>query len=158
VKHQQIHRSVSAMAFRISQEIHKRASETDDYALREVELQYQIDIAGQAGPFAEWQEVTITFDEILYDAPAQRNSDNDEPQVWFGVVIDSAQPVFINAHVSDWDINNSGHTTGVTVRVGVFDPGQPDEAQDTYFSGRVHLTVQGFGAPDDQDDTEGEGA
>lgn len=158
MKQQAIHRSVSKMAFSLSNEIQKKARETDDYALREVELQYQFDIAGQAGPFAEWQEVSITFDEILYDAPAQRTSDNDEPQVWIGKVITTSKPVFIDAHVSDWDINDSGHTTGCTVRVGVFDPSLPDTAQDTRFAGRIHLTVQGLGAPDDQEDTDGEGA
>jgi hypothetical protein len=157
MRHQQIHRSVSAMAFRLTEQIQAKAHQADDYALREVELQYQIDITGQAGPFAEWQEISIAFDEILYDAPGQRNSDNDEPHVWFGKVIDTAQPVFIDAHVSDWDINDSGHTTGVTVRVGVFDLGKPDEQQDTYFSGRLHVTIQGLGAPDDQQETDGEG-
>jgi hypothetical protein len=157
VRHQQIHRAVSKMAFNISEAIQTKAHVADDYALAEVELQYQIEISGQAGPFAEWQEVSISFDQILYDAPAQRASDNDEPHVWIGKVLDTAEPVFIDVHVSDWDINDSGHTTGCTVRVGVFDPALPDTAQEKYFAGRIHLTVQGLGAPDDQDDTDGEG-
>jgi hypothetical protein len=158
MRHQQIHRSVSRMAFRLTEEIQSKQRLSDDYALREVELQYQIDIAGEVGSTAEWQEISITFDEILYDAPAQRNSDNDEPHVWIGKVIDSSLPVFIDAHVSDWDISESGHTTGCTVRVGVFDPSRTEPVQaDTHFAGRLHLTIQGLGAPDDQDETDGEG-
>jgi hypothetical protein len=158
MKHQQIHRSVSRMAFRLTEEIQSKQRQADDYALREVELQYQIDIAGEVGSTAEWQEVSITFDEILYDAPAQRNSDHDEPHVWIGKVIDSSLPVFIDAHISDWDISESGHTTGCTVRVGVFDPSRTEPVQaDTHFTGRLHLTIQGLGAPDDQDETDGEG-
>jgi hypothetical protein len=158
MRHQQIHRSVSRMAFRLTEEIQSKQRLSDDYALREVELQYQIDIAGEVGSTAEWQEISITFDEILYDAPAQRNSDNDEPHVWIGKVIDSSLPVFIDAHVSDWDISESGHTTGCTVRVGVFDPSRTEPVQaDTHFTGRLHLTIQGLGAPDDQDETDGEG-
>jgi hypothetical protein len=158
MRHQQIHRSVSAMAFRLTEAIQTKAHQADDYALREVELQYQIDIAGEVGSTAGWQEVSITFEEILYDAPGQRSSDNDEPHVWIGKVVDSRLPVFIDAHVSDWDINDSGHTTGCTVRVGVFDPSRTEPNQaDTHFSGRLHLTIQGLGAPDDQEDTDGEG-
>jgi hypothetical protein len=158
MRHQQIHRSVSRMAFRLTEEIQSKQRLSDDYALREVELQYQIDIAGEVGSTAEWQEISITFDEILYDAPAQRNSDNDEPHVWIGKVIDSSLPVFIDAHISDWDISESGHTTGCTVRVGVFDPSRTEPVQaDTHFAGRLHLTIQGLGAPDDQDETDGEG-
>jgi hypothetical protein len=52
MKHQQIHRSVSAMAFRLTEAIQTKAHQADDYALREVELQYQIDIAGEVGSTA----------------------------------------------------------------------------------------------------------
>lgn len=157
VDHQAIHRSVGAMVFSISERATKKAQESADYALGEIEMQFQIDIAGEALGVV-WNEITIPFSEILYDAPQQRKSDNDEPQVWFGKVIDSPDPVFVDAHVSDWEINESGHTTGMTVRVGVFDPAAGDITK-VRFSGRLHVTVQGLGAPQDNaDGVDGEGA
>jgi hypothetical protein len=155
MKHQDIHRSVAQMAFQVTQNMEAKRKLTDDYRLREVELQYQFDIAGKATAIPSWNEVSVTFDEVLYDAPGQRDSDNDEPQVWIGKVLDTDAPIMIDAHVSDWDINEEGHTTGVTVRVGVFDLAQTDP-NGTPFAGRLHVTVQGLGAPDDQEGTDGD--
>jgi hypothetical protein len=159
MRHQQIHRSVSRMAFRLTEEIQskQRLRPTTTRCARS-SCSTRSTSPERSVQRPSGRRVSITFDEILYDAPAQRNSDNDEPHVWIGKVIDSSLPVFIDAHVSDWDISESGHTTGCTVRVGVFDPSRTEPVQaDTHFAGRLHLTIQGLGAPDDQDETDGEG-
>lgn len=147
LKHGAIHRSLSKMTITVNRAIEAKKHEADPYALTEVELHYQFDIAGD-GSNITWAEITVTFSETLYDAPGQTSSDNPEPQVSFGYVIETPNPLIISAHVSDWDIDNEGNFVGATVRVGCFDP----DGSAGQFTGGLHATFKGLGAPADSEE------
>jgi hypothetical protein len=136
------------MTIEINRAIARKAREADPYALAEVEMHYQFDIAGEPGSGTNWNEISVTFTEVLYDAPGQTTGDNPEPQVSFGYVIETADPVAIFAHVSDWDIDDEGNFVGATVRCGCFDP----DGEAGRFTGALHVTFKGLGAPADTEE------
>jgi len=148
IDHHAITASLSKMTIEVNRAMEAKRTEADPYALSEVEMHYQFDIAGEAGSGITWAEVTIDFSEVLYDAPSQTSSDNPEPQVTFGFTMETPDPVALFAHVADWEIDDEGNFVGATVRVGCFDPdGQADR-----FAGGLHATFKGLGAPADTEE------
>lgn len=146
-----VHRSLGTLVVGLHKAVAKKATEGDAYAVGETEQQFQIDVAGKLGDFA-FNEVTIALGSIIYIANGQRESENEEPHISFGLVLDDGQPFMWSALVNDWDTDEQGNFIGVTVTFCAFDPTQSGAS----FSGRLHVTVQGFAAPDDPADDEGD--
>lgn len=142
-----IHRSIGSLAISINRAVERKRAELIAERLAEVDQQFQIDIAGTAGGLV-WKRVNVDFDEVFYDAPSQRDSDHDEPHFTYGATIDGGQPVMISAHVSDWEIDEQGHYTGATIRIGCFDPTNSGKK----FTGRLHANFQGLAAPNDTEE------
>lgn len=137
------------MAFKIVGRMEEKRHRADEYRLREVELQFQLDFVADTNQGIVWEEAHLPFEHTLYWAPGQRQNDNDIPHVWFGKTIDSGPPCIVDAHISDWDVDASGHFTGATVRLGVHDPSGGSSG---LVRGQLHVTIQGLGAPNDSSD------
>lgn len=144
-----IHRSLSTMAIEIHRSVERKRAANAAEALAEVDQQFQVDIAGKAAGLT-WITVELDFDETFYDAPAQRDSNLEEPMFTHGASLTSGPPVIVIAHVSKWKLDPQGNFTGAFVRVGVWNP--TDAASAPRFTGRVHLNFQGFSAPSNPDE------
>lgn len=148
-----IHRSLGKLAISIQRSSDRKRAAAAAEGLAEVDQQFQVALTGRAGGLV-WQEIAIAFDDIFVDAPGQRDADLLEPHFTYGAVIDIGPPVWITAHVSDWQTDAQGNFTGAAVRVGVWDPLAIAASSDEFprFGGRLHLNFQGFAAPNDPSD------
>lgn len=120
-------------------------------ALDERELQFQLPISGTVEATPAFGTVDLTFDIEFFDAPEMRDSPLRYPQFSFGYFIDPTDQdesnptgaVMLTACVSEWVIDPRGAFTGAKVTVCVCVPGGGGFP----YSGFVHLTFQGYGAP-----------
>lgn len=151
--HGSLGRSLSRMAIHVNQEANKKTHEGDRFAANETDQQFQLDIAGKARATPIIGTSKLFFDETIYCDIANRDNPNLEPHVYVGKVIDSGPHVFIDAHVTSWSRDPNGNYVGCTVRVGAYDP--TDSRRN--FSGRLHVTIQGYSAPSDTDEPTGDG-
>lgn len=125
-------------------------------ALDETEQQFQLPIAGTVTTTMSFGVVNVTFSVDFFDAPEQRDSPLSVPQFTYGAFIDPtnqglANPtgaVLVCACVSSWVSDTRGAITGAQVTIGTCVPGLSGSFT---FSGYVHLTFQGFGAPTEND-------
>lgn len=119
--------------------------------LAEREQQFQLPISGHADEAAAFAVVELVFDTEFFDAPEMRDSSLRYPQFWYGFFIDptdqgEANPtgaVIGTACVSEWVQDTRGAFTGAKVTVGACVPG----GGGWDYTGYVHLSFQGFGAP-----------
>lgn len=118
-----------------AKQIHRAKSKLD-----EVMMQFQFDIAGTATSSLVFASVDVVFDYPLHYAPGQRDSELDHPHFHYGSYT-PGNPVGIHATVTAWNRDPAtGAFIGATVGVGVIGSGA--------FTGRVHLSFQGYGALD----------
>jgi hypothetical protein len=143
----QLHRSLAAMAHDIRDRVDQNQQRKSQYSLRETECQIQIDIAGLSGGETIWKDVEVTFPERFYAADGKRDTPNDDPHYSSGYTVESGPPVMISAHVSEWITSGDDEYLGARVRIGAFDTANTGEM----FTGVVHLTFQGVGAPVDDE-------
>lgn len=145
-----LHRAVADMTLGVAQSTRKREARDREMGFREVQQQYQIEIAGEATGVWGFAETSITFDYPFFYAPAQRDSDLDRPHFWFGAELDFLGAV--SAVVTAWDTHpRTGAITGATVAVGVV----TQAGAEVGYQGVVHLTFQGFAAlSEDETDVE----
>lgn len=129
--------------------------------LQEVTNEHQVPISGIASTGIDWATFTVAFDVDFFFAPYQRDSPLSVPHFSYGAVVqgqpspmgNTADPnnpdslVAVSAVVVDWSrdeatgaINGAAIGVGATVGSG---------AQDVAFSGYVHLTFTGWGAPNE---------
>lgn len=139
-----------------------RASEDRKNALAydqlgEFDQQYQVPFSGAAAKDIVWRDITLRFDWPFLPARGMRESDLTFPQFTYGAVISAGNPVVVTACVREWKLNNINAVVGAVVAVGVFYPGEyeapPAQVIDAVpgevpFAGAVHMTFQGYGAPD----------
>lgn len=119
----------------------ERADRDAEVDLHELDLQYQLEVSGDAGTIVAWAEIPVEFEEWEFHyAPANRESDLVWPQMTYGAHIDRGGPVGIFAHVSAWtQREETGAIVGAIVQVGaIADALKP-------FGGTVHVTFQGYG-------------
>lgn len=117
----------------------------EEQGLSETDQQYQFQISGTAATLAAFTTLPITFDFPFHYAPGQRDSDLETPHMTYGFVCDAF--VMLSAHVVDWTQDeDTGAYTAATVAVGCL-----SAVSDLDFTGVVHMTFQGFSAPDDTD-------
>lgn len=114
--------------------------------LGELEQQHQVAISGTAVAELAWADVDITFDIEFVNATSQRLSNLTLPHFTYGAVVDSATPVLVTAVVRSWDIDSRDVISGCTVSIGVMNP-----AGAQAYSGYLHLSFQGYGAPPEGD-------
>lgn len=145
--HNAIARSAALMGFRLGHEVYKARHRHDATRLAEVQQQFQLDISGVAGS-GSWVDYDIVFKEVLYYAPTQRANKNEDPQVWWGAVLDSGS-AFFSVHVKEWKLDENANYKGATVRVGVMQGAYAGEggADGSAFRGTIHITFQGLGVP-----------
>lgn len=115
--------------------------------LTELDQQFQVPIAGVAGPEAAWSTLTVTFTAPLVDSPQERRSPYSDPLFTFGAVVDSGGPVVVFASVRKWTFDGWVYT-GAELDVCTFRPGAIDTVE---FKGELHLNFQGYGTPDPND-------
>lgn len=151
--HASLSRSLSRLAINVTREASSKAHEGDRYMQKETEQQFQIDIAGDARVTPSVGTTVLHFDEVVYCEVAKRDNPNVEPHVYVGKVIDHGPHVFIDAHVTSWTHDVNGNFVGCAVRVAAYDPADSRES----FAGRVHITIQGYSAPQDDDEPSGDG-
>lgn len=122
-----------------------------DLGLSEIDEQFQLPIAGDAGSVIAWDSVTVSFDHPFHYAPGQRDSDLDVPQFTYGAVIESGSPVIVSACVTGWIRDEDDDAVkGAVVQVGAHLPGTSEAV---HYGGFVHVTFQGYGALQ-EDETE----
>lgn len=104
----------------------------------ELDLQYQVDVSGQADSYVALTVVEIDFEVDFYYAPGNRDSDLQRPHMTCGGEADSQ--VILGATVVAWHDNAlTGAIQGADVAVSVHAPSLTD------FKGKVHLNFQGWG-------------
>ena len=82
--------------------------------------------------------------------------DFQEPTCWFGSVVESGGPVMVTATVIAWRKSEIGDIVGARLAATAIALGVPVSDDPPLFSGFLHATFQGWGAPTDTyDDTEG---
>lgn len=141
-----IARSLSAMAFDLQLQREHKAKDVHRNRLAETDQQFQLEVSGVGGGIAGWTHFDIAFDEIIYNAPAQRDNPLSEPHMVFGYVMESGPPVMLSACVTKWKKNASGHFIGAKVAVSAMGGSGAGRVK-----ARVHLTFQGLSAPNDPD-------
>lgn len=144
------HRAVTDLTLGVVKAVKASDRRRLTQGLAETDQQYQFPITGHAEELPAFTTVSITFDFPFYYAPSQRDSDLERPHVGWGAECDAF--VMLSVHVSDWVTDeDTGATIGATVAIGVSAQGS-----DVAFSGKIHITFQGFSAPDEVDGASGE--
>lgn len=144
ITQQRLQKGMQRLTIGTVQAMDKYFSEKEIEALKEMDEQFKIEVNGRAEEFPVWDQVDIKFGTTFVDATGQRDSPFDRPHFTYGAEITSDSPVGILACVMNWKVNDKGETTAARVAIGAV-------ATDlsTMFSGLVHMTFQGYGAPVD---------
>lgn len=157
VSHRSLHRSLAALSFGTVRAMEERKKGLGRTALRERDQHFQIPIAGRAprtGVGTDWSLLDIAFRVEFVNATGQRDSPYTVPQVAFGAVIDTENPVVVNACVLRWKYAENDVEAGSIIgcRIGVAALSASIVA--TVFKGTLHATFTGFGAPNDAEQEE----
>lgn len=136
-------RSVARLGFQLGEQQHRKQHEGAASKLTETDQQFQVPVSGEAAQLVEFSTVTVTFDETIYLAPAQRQNRLEEPHFTFGSSMQSDTPVMLTATVQKWIKDTAGNFTGAQVAIGASAAG----VGLTKFKGNVHLNFQGFSSP-----------
>jgi len=139
-----IARSISALGFQLDKQMHDKHAEGAPSRLAEADQQFQVKVSGAATTQRTWTKVQVTFDEVIYRAPAQRNNPLEEPHFTFGSTMQSDEPVILHAIVQKWLTDSAGNYTGAEVNIGV---SGDSEENPVPFNATVHLVFQGLSAP-----------
>jgi hypothetical protein len=137
-----LQRSLSALAINVVREDVQRERNLDAMRLAEGEQQFQIECSGKATGVVEWRDVYLNFTEALFCLEGERDNPAVEPQMWWGVKLDSPTPVHFSVCVMQWNTDENEAFTGARVSVGAF-----SLSGDVEFRGRLHVTFQGYGTP-----------
>jgi hypothetical protein len=143
--HNAVSRSLHLVGYQFSRDMARKARAADAYKLAEVNLEYQIDLTGQAYPKNNGTsiDVPIVFQEVLYYAPLQRNIKTEDPHVTTGYQLDSGD-VKLHVYVTQWTLDDSANYSGATVRIAAE---RFPWATGSAWAGTVHINFQGLGAP-----------
>lgn len=138
-----LQRGLNKLAFGVVRDMHAAASKRAPNLRQEGEQQFQIPVSGKAGVSPEWVTKDLKFHWTFYGEAGQRDSELNAPQVSFGVVMDSREPIFAMPCVMKWDRKDADEIEGATVAIAVWDP----TGRGVKFKGSLHVTFQGYGAP-----------
>jgi hypothetical protein len=141
----QAQRSIADLTVKSVKATQKLQRWYEELGLAETDQQYQFQISGTAATLPAFTTLAITFDFPFHFAPAQRDSDLETPQMTYGGVCDAF--VMLSAHVVQWTQDeDTGAYTAALVAVGC-----QAAVEDLDFTGAIHMTFQGYSAPDDTD-------
>lgn len=157
VSHRSLQRSLGALSFGMVRAMESRKELLGKTALRERDQHFQIPIVGRAprlGISTDWNLVDITFRVGFVDATGQRDSPYTLPQVAFGSVITSENPVIVNACVIRWKFEEDDADTGAVIGARIAVAALSATAVATAFKGTLHVTFTGYGAPNDAEQEE----
>lgn len=150
-----LRRSLRAMTFGAVEQNQRKLNADSIDKLEEREEQLLIPVSGSAAvdPYdCLWAVVNVPFQTFFPgESQGMRDSDFNEPFHWFGYRVDTRTPVALYAHVYAWDQNTNLDFVGCTVRMTAIALGSSEKVE---FTGAVMLTIQGWGAPDDQGDSD----
>lgn len=139
-----VERMVSDLTLGLWKQMRHRERQSQVEGLSEREEQFQVEVSGRAEEFPSWDVADLWFETIFIDARGQRDTQNLHPQFYFGPEVTRGGPVGLLACVTDWKMSDRNETIGCTLAIGAV---ATDEARK--FSGLLHATFQGFGAPAD---------
>lgn len=155
VSHHSLQRSLQRLSLGTIRDLQKKQAQRDAVGMQEAHLQFQIPLLGTAVQGIAWKSKAIAFDFVFWPAVGQReDADFSRPQFSSGVVMESVDklaapsPVIITP-VIEWTVGKAGQTVGCVVHIGIHSP----TADALKFSGYLHLTFQGYGAPLDDPST-----
>lgn len=155
-------RSVRKLAVGAVRDMNDRQAGAAIAGVSEREEQFQLAVSGVATDYPAWASTLLPFDTDFVMESAQRDSSLLRPQVSFGYEISRLErldgPLYVPvedaavvmaAVVRDWQIDGPNLISGVRIVISAHAPG--DELR---FTGFVHVTVQGFGTPREDDDND----
>lgn len=139
-------RSIRALTLGTVQAHAEIRSYQEQEGLGELDLQYQIPIAGKATGLPGWTTTQVTFEWPLIIALDERQSPYRDPLFTSGFVLLTVDPVVHTVHVRRWLMHKHSdrHYVGAEIEVGVWSPASETQ---TPFRGEVHLNFQGYGTP-----------
>jgi hypothetical protein len=148
-------RSIRRLAIGVVRDVETRRTGRAANTVDEREEQFQIAISGTATDYPFWQAVELPLLTAFTIATGSRDSTLQRPQASFGYELTAVQRindenvwepvsdgVILSAAVRDYHFDAAHAIDRVTVLLAAIAPG--DELQ---FTGFVHVTFQGFGAP-----------
>jgi hypothetical protein len=144
-------RAIASMTLGQIRDLEKRRAMLGVDELGEIENQFQLPISGEATATTTWASSVLTFDVHFVMAPEQRDSSLTMPHLTFGSFFGLVDPgdgddldvgISVDVSVREWTIDaDTGAVTGARVVIGTTGSGT--------FTGFVHLTFQGYGAPNE---------
>lgn len=149
-----LRRTIGALTVGVTQAIEESRQRLDSYRLAEIEVQLQLPVSGELGNTILWAQTTVSFAEAFPPPDASRDSPHEEPQFSCGYRHDRGPFPVVMGMVEEY-VENEGIITGAKLRVGAFTPNVADAGQQ--FKGTLHVTFQGYGAPDDDDNAQDAG-
>lgn len=148
-------RSIRKLAIGVVRDVDARQAGKAANSFSEREEQYQIAISGTATDYPLWTTAVLPFETAFTIATGNRESSLQRPQVAVGFELTAVQRqndalewepvtagVLVTAVVRDYAFDDAHAIKSATVLIGATAPG--DELR---FSGFVHITFQGLGAP-----------
>jgi hypothetical protein len=150
-------RSIRKLAIGVARDVEVRRAGRAANTMDEREEQFQIAIQGIATDYPFWQTIVVDFATAFTIAGGDRQSTLQRPQVSIGCELTDVERqndqlvwepvsdgVILTAVVRDYGFDDAHAINSATVAVCAIAPG--DELT---FSGFVHVSFQGFGAPRD---------
>jgi hypothetical protein len=148
-------RSIRRLAIGMVRDVDQRRTMKSQNTLDEREEQFQIAVSGTATDYPLWSAIDLGLDTAFSIATGNRNSTLQRPQLSFGYELTAvlrqndalvwepvSDGVILSAVLRDYHFDSAHTLDRATVLLCAIAPG--DELQ---FTGFVHVTFQGFGAP-----------
>jgi hypothetical protein len=143
--------SLRAMTLGTLQAYNERQAARETDGIGEIDQQFQLTIAGKAGPKAIWETTEVPFDAPFIDGSEDRNAPFLYPLFTFGSVVTQGSKLVIVCNVTAWHTDED-YVNGCTIEIGIFRPAGGGIGD---FAGELHLNFQGWGAPEAPEPTEG---
>jgi hypothetical protein len=136
-------RSLRAMTLGTLKSYNDRRDSFEADTIGEIDQQYQVTIAGEAGPQVVWNELVVAFDAPFIDGREDRNAPFQYPMFTYGTVVLQGSRLVVVCNVIKWNVLED-YVRGCTLEIGVFRP-QGGGVGD--YRGELHLNFEGWGAP-----------
>lgn len=141
-------RAINDITLGVAKATRRRQERIAELGLREEDQQYQIAVSGTAGNALGVGSLSVVFDFPFHFAPGQRDSDLEVPHMTFGAECDAL--VQLGAFVLGWlQDSGTGAFVGANLAVSCIAP-----TAGVDFTGKLHVTFQGFSGPDDSSDVD----
>lgn len=151
-----IQRSIGQLAIGVARDVAAKERLAQPQQVMERAEEFQIKVSGLAADLPVWATGELAFDIAYTQAIGRRFSELVRPQIsvgfeqttGVGATAARLTPVFASLVVTEWSLTPDDTIDGCTFAAAAIAPG--DQVQ---FTGFIHLTIQGFGAPLEDRDT-----